>query len=90
MVQRVRLDEWISKQVQVLQTQPTEITGQHGQLVVRCWQEPQLGESANVERQTDEFVVVQFEVYQFSELAKLSGEGLQSILTEVQDLEGPL
>lgn len=43
-----------------------------------------------MERQTDEFVVVQFEVYQFSELAKLSGEGLQSILTEVQDLEGPL
>lgn len=43
-----------------------------------------------MEWQTDEFVVIQFEVHQFSELTELSGEGLQSILTEVQDLEGPL
>ncbi len=62
MVQGVRLDKRISKQVQVLQTQLAEVTGQRGQLVVRRRQEPQLGEPADVERQTNELIVVQFEV----------------------------
>ncbi len=63
MVQGIWLDKWVSKQVQVLEAQLTEVTGQHSQLVVRRRQEPQLGESADVERQTDELVVVQFEVH---------------------------
>lgn len=43
-----------------------------------------------MERQTNKLIVVQFEVHQFSELAELSGEGVQAILTEVQELEGLL
>lgn len=53
-------------------------------------QEPQLRQSADVERQTQECVIVQFEVHEFSELAELSRELLQAILAEVQVLEGPL
>lgn len=84
------MDERIPKQVQVLQTQLTEVTRQHRELVMRRRQEPQLGESAHVERQTDKFIVIQLEVHKFSELAELSREGLQAILAEVQELEGPL
>lgn len=90
MVQWVRLDELIPKQVQVLQTQLSEGTRQHSQLIMRRRQVPQLRESADVERQTDELVVVQFEVHQFSELAELSGEGPQTIMTKVQELQGLL
>lgn len=90
MVQRIGLDERIPEQVQVLQTQLTEVTRQHSQLVMGCRQEPQLRESADVERQTGELVVVQFEVHQFSELAELIGEAPQPVLAEVQELEGPL
>lgn len=43
-----------------------------------------------MERQTDELVVVQFEVHQFFELAELSGEGAQAVLAEVQQLQGAL
>ena len=89
-VQRIGLDERVSEQVKVLQTQLAEVTGQHHQLVVCRRQEPQLRESSDVKRQTGELVVVQFQVDQFSELAELSGERLQSILAEVQELEGPL
>lgn len=90
MVQWVRLDELIPKQVQVLQAQLSEVTRQHSQVVMRRRQVPQLRESVDVERQTDELVVVQFEVHQFSQLAELSGEGPQTIVTEVQELQGPL
>ncbi|TNN80274.1 hypothetical protein EYF80_009599 [Liparis tanakae] len=89
-VQRVGLDKRIPEQVQVLQTELPEVRRQHGELVVRRRQEAQLGESAHVERQADELVVVQLEVHQLLELAELSGEGLQSVLAEVQQLEGPL
>lgn len=43
-----------------------------------------------MERQANELVVVQFEVHERSELAELSGERLQSVLAEVQELEGLL
>ena len=89
-VQRIGLDERVSEQVKVLQTQLAEVTGQRHQLVVCRRQEPQLRESSDVERQTGELVVVQLQVDQFSELAELGGERLQSILAEVQELEGPL
>lgn len=60
MVQRVGLDKRVSEQVQVLQTQLAEVTGQHRELVVRGGEEPQLGESADVKWQTRELVVVEF------------------------------
>lgn len=90
MVERVGLDERIAEQVQVLQAEPAEVRGQRGQLVVCRRQEPQLGEPAHAERQTGELVVVQLEVHQFLELAELRREPPQSVLAEVQDLEGPL
>lgn len=43
-----------------------------------------------MERQTNQRVVVQFQVHQFSELAELGRQELQSVLAEVQDLQGPL
>lgn len=89
-VQRVGLGKWVPKKVQVLQAQLAEVTWQQSQLVVRRWQEPQLREVADVERQANEFVVIQFEVDQFSELAEMRGKGPQSVLAEVQVLEGPL
>lgn len=89
-VQRVRLDKRVSKQVQVLQFQLTKVTGQHRQLVMSRRQVPQLRKSADVERQAGELVVVQLEVHQLSELAELGGEGLQAILAEVQQPERPL
>lgn len=57
---------------------------------MRRGEEPQLGESANVERQTRELVVVQFQVDEFPQLAELSGEVLQAVLAEVEQLQGPL
>lgn len=90
MVQRVGLDKRVSEQVQVLQAQLAEVTGQHGELVVRRGEEPELGESANVERQTRKLVVVEFQVDEFPQLAELSGEVLQAVLAEVEQLQGPL
>lgn len=89
-VERVGLDEGIPKQVQVLQTQLPKPPGQSGQPVVRRRQVPQLGESAHVERQTAELVVVQFEVDQLSEPAEVGGEGRQAIVTQVQELQAVL
>lgn len=43
-----------------------------------------------MERQRNELVVVQLEVHQLSELAELSREAPQSVLAEVQELQGPL
>lgn len=90
MVERVGLDEGIPKQVQVFQAQLSKAPGQSGQPVVRRRQVPQLGESADVERQTAELVVVQFEVDQLSELAELGGESPQPIVTEVQEPQAVL
>lgn len=89
-VERVGLDERIPKQVQLFQTQLSEIPGQSGQPVVRRRQVPQLGESADVEGQTGELVVVQFKVDQFSEAAEVGGESPQTIVTEVQEPQAVL
>lgn len=90
MVERVGLDERIPKQIQVFQTQLSEIPGQRGQPVVRRRQIPELGQSADVKRQTGELVVVQFEIDQFLEPAEMSGESLQTIVTEVQEMQAVL
>lgn len=90
MVQRVGLDERISKQVQVFQAQLSKFPGQRRQAVVRRRQVPQLGESADVERQTGHLVVVQFKVDQLSEPAELGGESPQTIVAEVQELQAVL
>lgn len=57
---------------------------------MRRREEPQLGEPADVEGQTGQLVVVQFQVDQLPQLAELSGEVLQAVLAEVEELEGPL
>lgn len=90
MVERVGLDERIPKQVQVFQTQLSKFPGQSGQPVVRRRQVPQLGESADVERQTGQLVAVQFKVDQFPEPAELGGESPQAIVTEVEELQAVL
>lgn len=90
MVERVGLDERIPKQIQVFQTQLSKIPGQGGQPVVRRRQVPEPRQSADVKRQTGELVVVQFEIDQFSEPAEMRGEGLQTIVTEVQEMQAVL
>lgn len=66
------MNKGISKQVQVLKTQLTEVTRQNGELVMSSEQEPQLCEPPDVEWQANELVVVQLEVDEFSELTELS------------------
>lgn len=90
MVERVGLDERIPKQIQVFQTQLSEIPRQRGQPVVRRRQIPELRQSADVKRQTGELVVVQFEIDQFLEPAEMSGESPQTIVTEVQEMQAVL
>lgn len=90
MVQGVGRGEGVPKQVQVLQAQLAEVTGQQGQLVVRRRQEPELGEAAHAEGQPRQLVVVQLQVDQFPELAELGREPPQAVLAEVQVLEGAL